>query len=85
MKRHTNKNNRRLHLAAAVVAILVIIQAILTFSFFDLIYAVILYLGLVFAGHYFCEGDRPSFSNPVESFKCQIRMYKEIASRKIDF
>ena len=83
MKRHTNKNNRRLHVLAAIIGILVIIQSIFTFDFGSLIYAPILYLVLVFCGHYFCEGDRPELSSPLKSLRCHVRMLKEIANKKI--
>ena len=85
MRRHTNKNNRRFHFAAAVIAIIIVVQSILTLSLFDLIYAVLIYFGLVYAGHHFCQEDKPSFANPMGSLKCQIRMYKEMVTRKIDF
>jgi hypothetical protein len=84
MKRHSNKNNRRLHLLGALIAVLIIIQTLFTFDFFNLIYAPIIYVICGFCGHYLCEGSKPDFQNPFRSLKCHAKMIQEIVAKKID-
>jgi hypothetical protein len=42
-----------------------------------------LMLGFTFCGHYFCEGDHMSCTDPIASIKGQYNLFKDICTRKI--
>ena len=82
LRRHTNQNNRRMHVAGWLLSILTVIYSIFTFSITDIFYVIPFVLGFTFAGHFFFEGDSMSCSNPKVSLMCQLRLVKEILTRK---
>lgn len=72
MKRHQNRNNRRLHFIGWLLACLVILQGLFTFELSNMLYAIPLVLAFTFCGHYFCEGDHMSCKDPMASLKGQF-------------
>eukprot|EP00919_Chromeraceae_sp_WS-2016_P049221 GHVR01116451.1.p1 GENE.GHVR01116451.1~~GHVR01116451.1.p1 ORF type:complete len:105 (+),score=5.36 GHVR01116451.1:4610-4924(+) len=88
LKGHTNKTNIRLHMIGLVLAILIIIEAIVTFSPFDLIWALVLGFGLSWIGHYCFEKNKPgpfTLTNLTNSIKANFILMKQIVMRKRSF
>lgn len=85
MKRHKNRNNRRLHFIGWLLAVLVILQSVFTFDLGGILYAIPLVLGFTFAGHHFCEEEPMSFADPVESLKCHLGLCRAIVSQELEF
>ena len=72
LRRHRNQNNIRIHFLSWMLAVMVGVYSIITFNFFDALYAVPIVVLGTFAGHFFCEGDSMSFTSPTASLKCHI-------------
>jgi|688.fasta_scaffold2395173_1 hypothetical protein len=83
MKRHRNRNNRRLHFIGWMLSCLVVLQSIFTFELSNVLWVLPLMLGFTFCGHYFCEGDHMSCTDPIASIKGQYNLFKDICTRKI--
>lgn len=85
MKRHRNRNNRRLHFIGWLLACLVVIQGVFTLELLHVLWAIPLILVFTFCGHYFCEGDHMSCADPKGSLQWQFAMFKDIITRKTEF
>jgi hypothetical protein len=84
LSEHSDPRCRRLHFVGIVLALAVTVSAVLLQTWSLLLAAPIAGYGCAWAGHFFCEGNKPaSFSYPVYSLVGDWVMFKDILVGKV--
>lgn len=86
LREHANLKSRRLHFIGTSIALLIVVAALVTQTWWLLVVALVQGYAFAFAGHYVFDTNRPaSFKYPGFSFMGDWRMWWDIATGKIPF
>jgi hypothetical protein len=84
LSEHSDPRCRRLHFIGIVLALVVTVSAVFLQTWSFLLAAPVAGYGCAWAGHFFCEGNRPAtFRHPLYSFVGDWVMFKDILVGKI--
>ncbi len=86
LSEHSNRVSRLLHFTGTSVALVLIVVALLTMSWWLLLVALVQGYAFAWAGHFFFEHNRPAtFRYPLFSFMGDWRLWWEMLTGKIPF
>ncbi len=86
LSEHSNRVSRLLHFTGTSVALVLIVVALLTMSWWLLLVALVQGYAFAWAGHFFFEHTRPAtFRYPLFSFMGDWRLWWEMLTGKIPF
>jgi hypothetical protein len=85
VRAHANKRTRDLHFVGTTAALGLAAGGILLRKGWMILLAPVVGYGFAWAGHFLVEGNRPAtFSNPLWSFRADLRMWELIRHGKMD-
>ena len=83
---HSNRSCRRMHFVGTSVAVVLLVAAVTTQTWWLVVMGLIQGYAFAWAGHFFYEKNRPAtFTYPWLSFLGDWRMWWEILTNKIRF
>lgn len=86
LKEHSNKMNRILHFTGTSLLLMILINALLTSEYINILYCPLIGYGLAWIGHYRFEKNRPTtFKYPIYSFAADFVMWWQLLTKKIYF
>jgi hypothetical protein len=86
LSEHRNQTSRRLHFVGTTLGGIFLLHALSTLNFWWLLVGLLAGYGFAWAGHYFCEKNRPAtFTHPLYSFMGDWVMWRDILVGKIRF
>ncbi|KVS34307.1 MULTISPECIES: DUF962 domain-containing protein [Burkholderia cepacia complex] len=86
LREHSNRTSRRLHFVGSSIALVLLIVATATQTWWIVPVALVEAYGFAWVGHFFFEQNRPAtFQYPWKSFMGDWRMWWEILTGKIRF
>ncbi len=86
LSEHANRTSRRLHFTGSSIAIVLVIAAIVTQTWWLIALALVQGYAFAWVGHFFFEHNRPAtFKYPGYSFVGDWRMWWDIVTGRIKF
>lgn len=86
LSEHSNRTSRRLHFVGSTLALVLLVLALVTGSWWLLALGLVEAYAFAWAGHFFFERNRPAtFKYPLKSFSGDWRMWWEMLTGKIPF
>ena len=86
LTQHSNETNRRLHIVGTTLALMLLMNTLLFFSYIKLVGVFLIGYGFSWFGHFFFEKNKPAaFKQPIYSFMGDMRMLKETITGKRKF
>lgn len=86
LKEHSNKMNKVLHFTGTSILLLILINALLTSQYINILYCPLIGYGFAWIGHFRFEKNRPAtFKYPLYSFAADFVMWWQLITKKIYF
>jgi hypothetical protein len=86
LSEHSNRTSRRLHFTGTSIALILLVTAIITQTWWLILVALVQGYAFAWVGHFFFEKNRPAtFRYPLLSFMGDWRMWWEILIGKRQF
>lgn len=75
LKEHSNPTNRRIHVTATTVGIVLLVYCLLIGRIWHMPLVIAAVYGVLFLGHYQIEGNKPmTLTHPLWSFRADLKM-----------
>jgi hypothetical protein len=86
LSEHTNGTSRRLHFLGSTIALVLLVTAFITHTWWSLAIALVQGYAFAWIGHFFFEHNKPATStDPWLSFLGDFRLWWEMLAGKIPF
>lgn len=86
LSEHSNRTSRRLHFTGTSIAVLLLLAAVITLTWWLILVALLQGYAFAWVGHFFFEKNRPAtFRYPLLSFLGDWRLWWEILTGRIRF
>lgn len=86
LSEHSNRTSRRLHFTGTSIAVLLLLAAVITLTWWLILVALLQGYAFAWVGHFFFEKNRPAtFRYPLLSFLGDWRLWWEILAGRIRF
>ena len=86
LSEHSNRTSRRLHFTGTSLALVLLVTAVITQTWWLILVALVQAYAFAWAGHFFFEKNRPAtFRYPLLSFMGDWRMWWDILTGRLRF